>query len=563
MDNTLFQIAFLFLAATIAGFVVRVFRQPILPFFILAGLIAGPILHLIAPSPTILALSEAGIAFLLFIVGTEINFGKSIKGSKVILYATIVGLIQIGLFLLIGFSLGRLFNLATLPSFYIALAVTFSSTMLVVKFLSDSGEILTIHGKISLAILLLQDIFAIVALGFITSLGRFSFSFLSNIFLKIILLLVIAYILNKIVYPKLFKFAAKSEELLFLSTVSVVLGFGILSQVLGLNIAIGAFIAGISLANLDYSFEMASLVRPLRDFFATLFFVTLGLLIIPAAIKENIFLIVTIVLIAVILKPIFIFIFLNLARFKAISSLKASLFLGQISEFVLIIAGLGLALGQINAEFLSVLVTSLVITTIISAYFISYSRFFIDKLNHVAKNIELKNSLTYERLPKKLRNHAIVFGYHRTGEKIVATLKKMGKQFLVVDFNPDLIDELHRHRIHHLYGDMGDKEILDKAEIGHAKIIISTIPDLKQNLMMIERARTANPSVSIYVTAKEVEEAIELYNEGANYVILPHYLGGQHTSLLIERFSGDEDKLLKIKEEHLKELKKDLKRHGK
>jgi Trk K+ transport system NAD-binding subunit len=110
---------------------------------------------------------------------------------------------------------------------------------------------------------------------------------------------------------------------------------------------------------------------------------------------------------------------------------------------------------------------------------------------------------------------------------------------------------------------MGDKKILEKAKIEHAELIISTIPDLKQNLMMIERARGANRSVSIYVTAKEVEEAIELYNAGANYVILPHYLGGQHTSLLIERFSGDEDKLFKIREEHLQELKRDLKRHGK
>ncbi len=308
---------------------------------------------------------------------------------------------------------------------------------------------------------------------------------------------------------------------------------------------------------------MASLVRPLRDFFATLFFVTLGLLIIPSAIKENVFLIAFIVLIAVILKPIFVFILLNFARFKAVSSLKASLVLGQVSEFVLIIAGLGLALGQISAELFSVLVASLVIAAIISAYLISYSRFFIDRLNHIAKNIERQNCLTYEKIPKGLKDHAIVFGYHRTGEKIVATLKKMRKKFLVVDFNPDLIDELHRHKIHHLYGDMGDKEILEKARIEYAQLIISTIPDVKQNLMMIERARTANSSVCIYVTAKEIEEAIELYNAGANYVILPHYLGGQHTSLLIERFSGDADKLLQLKTKHLEELKRDLKRHGK
>jgi len=110
---------------------------------------------------------------------------------------------------------------------------------------------------------------------------------------------------------------------------------------------------------------------------------------------------------------------------------------------------------------------------------------------------------------------------------------------------------------------MGDKEILDRACLEKAKIIVSTIPDVKQNAAMIELIRTNNPKATVYVTAKEIEEALELYEAGANYVILPHFLGGQHTSLLIERFSGDEDELVKIKEAHLGELKRDLERYGK
>jgi Kef-type K+ transport system membrane component KefB len=564
MSNILIEIGFLFLFATIAAFLVRIFRQPMLPFFIVAGIIAGPILHLITPSPLIMSLSEAGIAFLLFIVGIEMNFGKKIeKTSKVISYAAIVAIIQIAVFILIGILLGKLFHLSRIYSLYIAMAITFSSTMLVVKLLTDKAELLTIHGKTAITILLIQDIFAIVALGFVSSLNELSFSNTGLVFGKIILLLLIAFILRKFVYSYLFKFAARSQELLFLSTISVVMGFGILSNAFGLSIAIGAFIAGISLTGSDFAYEMSVKVRPLRDFFATLFFVTLGLLIVPASIKGSFSLILTIVLITAFLKPAWIFFSLIISKFRASSALRTSLSLGQVSEFVLVAGVIGLSLGQVDQRLFSILAASLVISAIISSYLITYMQFFTEKMYHFAKYFEREGAHVYEKLPEELKNHAIIFGYHRTGEKIVDTFNKMDKLLIVVDFNPDIIDELHEKDINHLYGDMGDKEILEKACIDQADIVVSTIPDIQQNASMIARIRATNPKATIYVTAKEIEEALELYDAGANYVILPHFLGGQHTSLLIERFSGDEEKLVKVKEEHMQELKKDLERHGK
>ncbi|TSC91464.1 MAG: sodium/hydrogen exchanger, partial [Candidatus Berkelbacteria bacterium Licking1014_96] len=213
---------------------------------------------------------------------------------------------------------------------------------------------------------------------------------------------------------------------------------------------------------------------------------------------------------------------------------------------------------QIDQNLFSILVASFIAAAVISSYFITYMRFFTDRMNNLAQKFERPGAHLYEKLPPKLKNHAIVFGYHRTGEKIVETLKKMGVVLIVVDFNPDIIDELHQKNIDYLYGDMGDKEILEKAVIAEAKIVVSTIPDTKQNLAMINIIRQQNPQAVVYVTAKEIEEAVELYEAGANYVILPHFIGGEHTSLLIERFSGDEEELIRIKEAHLHELRKDL-----
>lgn len=558
MNNILIEIGFLFLFATAAAFVVRFFKQPITPFLIIAGIIAGPILHFINPSPTIMSLSEAGIAFLLFIVGIEMNFGKNKRPNKVILFAVITAIIQIITFILLALLIGKFLHLDRLYTFYLALAITFSSTMLVIKLLTDKNELLTIHGKTAVTILLVQDIFAIIALGFVSSLNDFSLSHTGITFLKIILLLSSAFILKKLVYPRIFKFAAQSQELLFLATISVVLGYGILANILGLSIAIGAFIAGISLTGSDFAYEMSAKVRPLRDFFATLFFVTLGILIVPSALKGNYSLIAIIVLISAVVKPIFIFFSLIILRFRTTTALRTALSLGQVSEFVLIAGLIGLSLGQINEQLFSILAASLIITAIISSYLINYMTFFTEHIYHPAKIFERKSAHLYEKMPAELKNHAIIFGYHRTGEKIAETLKKMKRELIVVDFNPDIIDELRQKKIDHLYGDMTDKEILDKVNFPEAKIIISTIPDLKKNIAMIVMIRAKNPQASIYVVAKEIEEALELYDAGADYVILPHFLGGQHTSLLIEKFSGNQEKLVEIREEHLQELKKDL-----
>lgn len=561
MNPIVYQITFLFIAATIGGFIARSLKQPLLPFYILAGLIAGPILHFVGPSDIILSLAETGIAFLLFIVGIDLNLVGHKTKSKVILYSAITGVIQIVLFFAGGLLLGKIFGFDKLTSFYIACAITFSSTMVIVKILADKQELFTVHGKAALTILLIQDLFAIIAIGFVTSVGKFDFTQTSFVFLKIIALIAAAIILNKAIYPRLFKFVAKSKELLFLTTVAVCLGFGIVSQLWGLSIAIGAFIAGVSLSTLEFSYEMGAVVRPLRDFFATLFFISLGLLVIPAAIKANWVLILAIILVTIILKPLIIFLLLNLFKFRSSSSLKSSLAFGQVSEFALVIGGLGLSYGHIDNNFFSIITCALIVTVVISTYFISYSRFFAKKFESLAKIIERSDPSASEPAQIELKNHAIIFGYHRTGEKIVETIKKIDLDVLVVDFNPDVIDELDAAKINHLFGDMGDKEILEKANIKSASIIVSTIPDVKQNSMMVEEVRSKNPKATIYVSAKEIEEALELYESGADYVILPHFLGGLHTSLLIERFAGNQEQLIKIKEEHLDQLKKDLKKH--
>ncbi|MBW2975905.1 cation:proton antiporter [Candidatus Woesearchaeota archaeon] len=548
------EIALVIIIATVLAYFAKLFRQPLIPAYILTGVILGPILGLITNTEVITTLSEIGIAFLLFIVGLEIDIRKL---KHVGLVASLGGIVQILSTFTLAFIVSLLLGFFVIQAAYLAIIIAFSSTMVVVKLLSDKKEIDTLHGKIIVGILLMQDIAAIIVLSVLVTLKEFSFLILFLSIVKGLIALLIAILISKLVFPSLFSFAAKSQELLFISAVSISLLYSILFNYMGFSIVIGAFIAGVSLANLPYNIEIIGKIRSLRDFFSVIFFVSLGMELLLSSFDFILKPLIIFLLLVIFAKPLIIMFTTSFFGYKKRTSFLTAISLAQISEFSLIIVSEGLLLGHINQEVFSLTVLLAIITITLTTYFVKfedslYSRFsgcldFFDKMT--------ENSTVLEYMPKKRPNEIILCGYNRIGYTIVRTLKKMKKNLLVVDFNPEVVKDLIEQKIPSIYGDVGDAEILERLDFKKAKMVISTVPTKIDNMLLIKAARKENKGITIFVTASQIKEALDLYDAGADYVVLPHFLGGEHVSLLIEEFTQDINRLIEHKVRHIKELK--------
>ncbi len=556
MSGIFFDIGIIIIIATAFGFIARLLKQPLIPIYILSGIFLGPIgLGVVSDAETIKTLAEIGIAFLLFMVGMELDL-KKLKDIGLI--ASVGTVFRVIIIFALGFLLMAILGFTSMISAYIALIISFSSTMVVVKLLSDKKELDTLHGRIIIGILLMEDVLAIMVLSALPSISNFSFFIFFTSLLKGLGLIMLAMIASRYVFPLLFKFAAKSQEILFLLSITACFSFGLLSSALGFSIAIGAFVAGVALANLPYHTEIASRIRSLRDFFSTLFFVSLGMELTFINIGSFILPIIGIVILIIFIKPLIITISCSLFGYKRKTAFMTSASLTQISEFGLIIAAQGMLLGHIGQEILSLATIVAVVTISLTTYLIKFDDKLYDKLSNrlkIFENLSRHNKELHYFTEENIYN-VILVGYDRIGYSIFRKLHLLKKGTLIVDFNPDIIKKLIREKIPCVYGDIGDVETVSKMNLGDVEWLISTIPDHTSNILLIKKLKEVNREAHIIVTSYFVDEALELYDMGADYVILPHLLGGEHVSFLLEEVSSNIDKLIDTKLEHIKELRR-------
>lgn len=553
MQNIFFDIGLIVITSTIFAYIARLMKQPLIPAYVIAGIALGPYLGFITNLDVITNLSEIGIAFLLFIVGLEIDIKKL---KDVGLVASLGGVLQIAAVFALTFAASALMGFFALESAYLGLIIAFSSTMVVVKLLSDKKELDTLHGRIVIGILLLQDIFAIFALS-ILSQGVFSYySFALSLF-KGIAVILASLFAGKYIFPPLFRFAASSQELLFIASVGVAFLFSIVVNSIGFSIAVGAFIAGIAL-NVPYNIEIIGKIKPLRDFFSVLFFVSLGMQLSLPALGGILKPLLALAALTILLKPLVVMFLCSFFGYSARTSFMSSLPLAQISEFSLILAAQGLVFGHLSRDIFSITVLLAVTTIITTTYLINYSeaiyRMFSPFLGIFRNFTASYKSLEY--MPPKMRNFVVLCGYNRIGYSIIQSLKSMKKSHIVVDFNPETIKKLIAEKVPCIYGDVGDIEVLERLNLKNSAMIISTVPTKSDNLLLLQEAKKANKRVVVFVTGSQIEEALELYDAGADYVILPHFLGGEHVSLILESFGTDIRKIIYNRVSHMEELKR-------
>jgi len=548
-EAIIFDIAIILILAAIFAFIAKILRQPLILGYVLAGLVIGPlVLGFVENSELINAFSEIGIALLLFVTGLEISFRK-IKEANLKKIA-IIGVLQVAAIFAIVFFLNSYLGLSQMQAAYLGIIMAFGSTMVDVKLLADRGELITLHGRLVLGILLLQDLIAIIAIIMFTT-GEFAVVPMAVAFAKLIGIVIFATLLNKLVLKKFFNVAAKSTELLFLSSLAVLFLFIILSSLAEISIIIGAFIAGVSLANSPFKSELESRISPLRDFFAILFFVALGMQVVFVGVGQRMTLFWALLLGAFLIKPFITLILLRVTGYRPKTSFFTAVSLAQLSEFSLIILIIGKNAGIIDAPIASTVILATIISMAMTPYFIDHKEFLYRFFRYPIKAFKflpMRENLEYENKGSK---EILLIGAHRVGAVLLKELMEKKDKLMVIDYNPEIINALIKKKVSCIYGDVYSPEILRKFDTKKLKTVISTVPNYDENAHILRVIKRLHPHVKVIVTGSRISETKKLYRAGADYVITPKILAGEKMEKIIH--SKDKE-LKKAKRKHLRQL---------
>lgn len=541
MHSIFVQIGVVTIVSAGLAIAARAFRQPMILAYILAGILLGAGgYNLIPDSVNTQDIATVGIIFLLFLIGLELDVSQVKRVGRVVLLA---GGIQMAVVAVVAAAFTVGLGYSTSTAIFLGLAAAFSSTAVVMKRLIDHRELASLHAKVSIGILLLQDVVAILALMLVSGAGHgpLDLSVFAWFLVKGVIFFALTWLFTKYLLGRIFFFIAKSTELLFLTSVAWAFLFAMISESLGFSKEIGAFVAGLSLATLPYNLEIIGRVKPLKDFFLVIFFVVIGLEVSWSVIGRNWVLIAGLALLVLVVKTFVISLTMIRCGYPKRPAYLTGAGLGQMSEFSLLIVLLGASLGQVDQVVVPITAALLAMTIIANTYWVGLNRVLYPIL--VRPLVWLAGPVTSRELryrPAALSDHILMFGANRSGHAILKSLQNGKADIVVVDHNPEIIRRLQRQGVASVYGDIDDHELLSEVGLERAKTVISTVPAMSANLYLIKRARVHNRRALIVVTAEQVDEALELYEAGADYVVVPHLLGGEQTAQILEGIEAHE-----------------------
>ncbi|CAN5159842.1 cation:proton antiporter [soil metagenome] len=553
MEQSIFyQLSIVMVIAAGISLFLRFFRQPLIIGYILTGIVVGPsLLGVIHSHDAFESFSQIGITLLLFVIGLGLNVNVIKDTGKpvfIIVLAVLTGVGGVGALTatLLGFSMKA--------SIIMAVALLFSSTIIVVKSLSDKKEQSRLYGQIAIGVLLVEDLAATIALLLVStssSADKESASFIvllaRGACLAGLLTLIGGYIL-----PRLSKLFASSQELLYVFALAWAFGVASAFRWSGFSIEVGALFAGVALAHLPYVQAIASKLKPLRDFFIVLFFVGLGeelglnniaTALLPALLFS---------LIILIMKPVLIMSSLGWLGYTKQTSFKTAVHLSQISEFSIVLMVLAVNTGAADKELISITTLTALITIASSAYLMKYD----DRLyNFLQKPLSIFERNRTKKEVRSLGHYPLLLlGYSEGGQGFVKTFREMKKRYIVIDYDPDVIEVLERQHIHHMYGDATDTELLEEINIHKSELIISTITSTTTNRILAKFIVDANPDAVFICHADTLDDAEHLYNAGAAFVLMPHHIGDEHINQFIKRNGASPGVFTKHRRQHLTQL---------
>lgn len=515
-------------AAAVFGILARFFRLPLIAGYLAAGFFLSFLGSGVSVSlDNYSFLMEMGFAFLLFLLGMELDFREVKSLGRNVMAA---GLTQSFVLWFLGYLVAFKLGFGPLPSVVLGFLLSFSSTIVIVKLLLEKQEVTTLYGRLAVGVLIFEDILAtaiLLGLGAFTNQNGVSFSLSSLLFVsRAGLLILLTLFLAKDILPSVFRLAAVQVELLFITAIAWCLIFVALASSLEFSPGIGAFLAGLALASSPYRHQIVGRIKPVRDFFIAVFFVRLGGLIDPVVVGQNFLLIGTFVFLALFVKPLIFSLIFAFQGFRRHTIFQAAVHLSQTSEFALIILVSAQVLNLVDKEIVSLAAVVTGVTMTASVLVINSAERIYRAFSPFLKMIE---SPKHKELAKReeLTGHAVLIGCRRAGEPILEALLKKKHRILVVDFNPEVVKNLSQKGVPVVYGDVSDPDVLENLNLGKAKLVISTAHDLHDNLTILDVLKEKRSSAEVVMTAEEKRDSEKLYKKGADWVVLPMQLEGE------------------------------------
>lgn len=513
------DLAYIFVAALLGGLLARKLRQPLIVGYIIGGILVGPF----TPGPsvedfrTIELLAELGVILLMYSIGLEFSFDELLRVRWVAAIGTpFAMLLSIGS----GVLAGQLLGWSLQQGIAIGAIISVASTMVLSRFLADSGELRTVHGRILIGMVLVEDLVVVVLTIMLPTVGAASTAHLSELAAAlgraVLVLAPVAFLAAKLV-PRLMHRVARtrSEELYLI--VALALGFATaaISQAAGLSLAAGAFLAGMIVSRSEYGHETLAHLLPLRDTFVALFFVTIGALIRPSALLHNFGLVVVIVLLVVVGKFVIRAAVVMLFRYPLWTALLVGVGLTQIGEFSFVLVRIARSAGLVGEDVYNATLAASLITILLNAVLMRVAPTWL-------RQRQMGAEVTQPTLgPPEMQRHVVICGFGRIGSLVGTALETFSLPYLVVETDPDIVKALRTRGVPCVYGNAAHLSIVERTQVAHASLVVITIPDKGPASVAIRNVRKLNAAVPIIARAHRTPDREDLLKDGATQVIQP------------------------------------------
>jgi Kef-type K+ transport system membrane component KefB len=521
------QIGLILGIAAVGGLLAQVLRQPLIVVFIAVGILVGPSgLNMVTHSSEIELFARLGIALLLFVVGLKLDLHVIRTVGPVALAS---GLGQVIFTSLFGYLLALLLGMGHVAAIYVAVALTFSSTIIIVKLLSDKREVDTLHGRIAIGFLIVQDIVVVLVMIGLTAFGQTDGSVNLGteallILLKGVFMLAAVVLLMRYVLPGLLRRLAHSAELLMLFAIAWAVLFASAGEALGFSKEVGAFLAGISIASTPYREQIAARLVSLRDFLLLFFFIELGAFLEIATLGSQVVPALIFSFFVLVGNPLIVMVIMGYMGYRKRTSFLAGLTVAQISEFSLILAALGVSLGHLESHSVGLITLVGIITISASTYMILYSHQLYDVLEPYLGLFERKVAYREKnaQADDNMEADILLFGLGRFGATMAESLREKGYHLLMVDSDPELLERYAKEGYAVHYGDAGDPEFVASLPINKVKWVVSTVRDRGINRMLLKALRQQSYQGKVAVSTSNRHDVALLEREGANVVFVPY-----------------------------------------
>jgi len=526
------EIALLLLACALAGALFVRLRQPALVAYIVVGILAGPsALHLVSAHDPIDLLAQVGVAVLLFVVGLKLDL-HHVRHLGPVALAT--GLGQLAFTIVIGFALILALGRGWVEALYVAVALTFSSTIIIVKLLSDKRELDSLHGRIAVGFLIVQDLAVVVAMMAMSSLRGATaaadgalpwLQVAGSLGARLAAAAVLLAVLMRWVLPRLVATMARSQELLLVFGMAWGVALAALGEWAGFSKEAGAFLAGFSLASTPYREAISARLAGVRDFLLLFFFIDLGAKLELSTLGAELLPALLLSAFVLIGNPLIVMAIMGWMGYRRRTGFLAGLTVAQISEFSIVFVAMGISLGHVGASALGLTTLVGLITITVSTYMILYSQPLYERLAPWLHVFERRDPWR-EAAADGQGGHdgapqVVVLGLGRYGSRLAQKLHDDGLRVLGVDFDPETVDTLRGRGPDLRFGDSQDADFLESLPLEQAAWIISTLPDLHSNRQLLRALAHRQLAGEVAVVARDDMQGAALKRAGAPVVLYP------------------------------------------